>query len=74
MSDMLIRGLQAEETQCKGALYKVKIDINEFTQEFFKPTILIKFFKRINCTITSLSFLSGVSTELVKDLASCFEK
>ena len=72
--EMLVRGLQAEETQCKGALYKVKIDINESTQAFFKPAILIKFFRRITCTITSFSFLSGVSTELVKDVASCFEE
>ena len=72
--EMLIRGLQAEETQCIGALYEVNIDINESTQEFFKPTVLIKFFRRITCRITSLSFLSGVSTELVKDLASCFKE
>ena len=72
---MLIRGLQAEETQCKGVFYEVKIAINESTpQEFFKPTLLNKFFRRITCTIASLSFLSGVSTELVKDSASCFEK
>ena len=70
--EMLVRGLQAEETQCKGTFYEVYIDINESTQEFFKPTILIKFFRRITCRITSLSFLSGVSTELVKDLSSCF--
>ena len=69
--EMLVRGLQAEETQCKGAFYKVNVDINESTQEFFKPAILIKFFRRITCRITSLSFLS---TELVKDLASCFEE
>ena len=76
MSDMLIRGLKAEETQCKGTLHKVNIVINETTQEFFKPTILIKFFRRITCKITSLSFLSGVSTEheLVKVLTSCFEE
>ena len=72
--EMLVRGLQAEETQCKGALCEVDIAINESTQEFFKPAILIKFFRRITCRITSLSFLSGVSTELVKDLASCFEE
>ena len=72
--EMLIRGLQAEETQCKGTLHEVDIDINESTQKFFKPAILIKFFRRITCTITSLSFLSGVSTELVKDLASCFKE
>ena len=71
--EMLVRGLLAEETQCKGAFYKVKIDINESTQEFFKPAILIKFFRRITCRITSLSFLSGVSTEL-KDSTSCFEE
>ena len=72
--EMLVQGLQAEETQCKGAFYEVNIDINESTQEFFKPAILIKFFRRITCTITSLSFLSGVSTELVKDSTSCFEE
>ena len=72
--EMLIRGLQAEETQCKGVFYKVNIDINESTQEFFKPTVLIKFFRRITCRITSLSFLSGVSTELMKDSTSCFEE
>ena len=72
--EMLIRGLLAEETQCKGALYEVQIAIHKSTQEFFKPTILIKFFRRITCRITSFSFLSGVSTELVKDLASCFEE
>ena len=72
--EMLIRGLLAEETQCKGAFYEVKIAINESTQELFKPAILIKFFRRITCTITSLSFLSGVSTELVKDSTSCFEE
>ena len=71
MIEMLIRGLQSEDTQCKGAFYEINIDINDSTQEFFKPTILNKFFRRITCTITSLSFLSGVSTELVKD---CFEK
>ena len=72
--EMLVRGLQAEETQCKGALHEVDIDINETTQELFKPTILIKFFRRITCRITSLSFLSGVSAELVKDSTSCFEE
>ena len=72
--EMLTRGLQAEETQCKGTLHEVDIAINETTQEFFKPAILIKFFRSITCRITSLSFLSGVSTELVKDLTSCFEK
>ena len=72
MSDMLLRGLQAEETQCKGTIYEVEIAINESTQDFFKPAI--KFFRRITCRITSLSFLSGVSTELVKDLSSCFDK
>ena len=70
--EMLIRGLQAEETQCKGTCYEVKIEINKYTKEFFKPTILIKFFRRITCRITSASFLSGVSTEQVKDMASCF--
>ena len=44
--EMLIRCLQAEETQCKGSLYEVEIEINESTKEFFKPTILIKFFRR----------------------------
>ena len=72
--EMLVRGLQAEETQCKGTVYEANIAINESTQEFFKPTILIKFFRRITCRTTSFSFLSGVATELVKDLASCFEK
>ena len=72
--EMLVRGLQAEETQCKGALYKVKIAIKKSTQEFFKPAILIKFFRSITCKITAFSFLSGVSTELVKDSTSCFEE
>ena len=72
--EMLIRGLLAEETQCKGTLHEVDIAMNESTQEFFKPAILIKFFRRITCTITSLSFLSGVSTELVKDSTSFFEE
>ena len=72
--EMLIRGLQAEETQYKGTLHEVNIAINETTQEFFTPAILIKFFRRITCRITSLSFLSGVSTELVKDSTSCFEE
>ena len=72
--EMLTRGLQAEETQCKGTLYGVDIDINVSTQEFFKPALLNKFFRSITCRITSLSFLSGVSTELVKDLASCFKE
>ena len=70
--EMLVGGLQAEETQCIGTLHEVNIDINESTQEFFKPAVLIKFFRRITCRITSLSFLSDVSTELVKDLSSCF--
>ena len=72
--EMLVRGLLAEETQCKGALHEVDIVMNESTQEFFKPAILIKFFRRITCRITSLSFLFGVSTELVKDSTSCFEE
>ena len=72
--EMLVRGLQAEETQCKGTLHEVNIAINESTQEFFKPAILIKFFRGITCRITSFSFLSCVSTELVKDLALCFEE
>ena len=72
MMEMLVRGLQAEETQCKGAIYRANIDIDEYTQEFCKPTILIRFFRKITCTITAFSFLSGVSTELVKDLTSCF--
>ena len=73
--EMLVRGLLAEETLCKGTLYEVNININESTQEFFKPTILIRFFRKITCTVTctALSFLSGVSTELVKDLTSCFD-
>ena len=71
--EMLIRGLQAKETQCKGTFYEVEIEINKDTKEFFKPTTLIKFFRRITCRITSASFLSGVSTELVKDLTSCFD-
>ena len=60
--------------KCKGTLHEVDIAMNESTQEFFKPAILIKFFRRITCTITSLSFLSGVSTELVKDSTSFFEE
>ena len=72
MSDMLIRGLQAEETQCKGTLYEVIIDVNKSTQEFINPTILIKFFRSVTCGITSFSFFSGLSTELVKDMTSCF--
>ena len=73
--EMLVRGLLAEETQCKGTLYEVNVDINRSTQEFFKPAILIRFFRRITCTVTCTepSFLSGVSTELVKDLTLCFD-
>ena len=72
--EMLVKGLLAEETQCKGTFYEVNIAINETTQEFFKPTLLSKFFRGITCKITSFPYLSGVSTELVKDLTSCFKE
>ena len=72
INDMLIRGLLAEETQCKGVLYEADIEIDKDTQQFFKPTILSKFFRGITCRITSISFVSCLTTELVKDLTSCF--
>ena len=70
MKEMLIRGLQAEETQCKGT-----VSFNEFDIETnkLKPATL-KFLRGIMCRITSMSFLSCVTTELVKDLTSCFDK
>ena len=71
--EMLIRGLLAEKTQCKGTFYEVSIIIDESTQELLKPTILVNFFRKITCRITSFSFLSSVSTELVRDLSSCFD-
>ena len=47
MSDMLIRGLQAEETQCKGTLdlEELEIDVNKDNQ-LIKPTTL-RFFGEI---------------------------
>ena len=70
MKDMLIRGLQAEETQCKGTVSFNELDIET---NKLKPATL-KFLRGIMCRITSMSFLSGVTTELVKDLTSCFDK
>ena len=70
--EMLIRGFQAGETQCKGTLIEVFVEINKDTLQLFKPTLLIKFFRGITCRITTLSYFTGVATELVKDLASCF--
>ena len=70
--EMIIRGLLAEETHCKGTLHEVNIAINESTQEFFKPAIVFKYFRRITCRITSISFLSGVSNEMIKHSTSCF--
>ena len=71
MSDMFIRGLQAEETQCRGtvAFEKLKIEIKNDTQQLIKPTTL-RFLRRITCKVS----LSGVATctQLVKDLTSCF--
>ena len=71
LMEMLINGLLAEETQCKGTIFGVKIAINETMQDFFK--IIFKFFRGMNYKITSFSFLSDVSTELVKDSTSCFD-
>ena len=72
INDMLVIGLQAEETQCKGTFYKVDIEIDKDTVQFLKPTVISKFFRRTNCTITAISFFSGVTTELMKDLTICF--
>ena len=75
MTEMLIRGLQAEETQCTGTisfekpLHSHVLEINQDTH--INPTTL-RHFRGINCKITSISFLSGVTTELVNDLTSCF--
>ena len=73
MKEMLIRGLQAEETQCTGTISfkKLELEINQDTQQNINPTTL-RHFRGINCTITSISFLSAVTTELVNDLTSCF--
>ena len=67
-SEMLIRGVQAEETQCKGILYGVNIEIDKDPLQFYKPGTLSKFFDEITCRITSISFLT---TELKKDLTLC---
>ena len=70
MNEMLIRGLQANETECKGTLAFKELDV-ELRNDIIKPTTL-RLLSGITCRITSFSFLSGVSTELVKDLTSCF--
>ena len=71
MSDMLIRGLQADETQCKGTVVFKELEIE--MNDVMKPATLrlLRGSKITKCNITSFSFLSGVTTELVKDLTSC---
>ena len=68
--EMLIRGLLAEKTLCKGTFYEVNILINSETKQFFNPTILSKFFRGITCTIYSISNLFPPG---IKDLTSCFD-
>ena len=70
MSDMLIRGLQAEETQCRGTVEFGKLEIEiKYGIHLIKPTTL-RFLRRINCKVS----LSDVTTytQLVEDLTSCF--
>ena len=69
MRDMLIRGLQAEETQCEGTLAFENLEIE--MNDVMKPATLRLLRGITKCKITSFSFLSGVTTELVKDLTSC---
>ena len=68
MRDMLIRGLQADETQCRGTLHLEGLEMNDV----MKPATLRLLRGITKCKITSFSFLSGLTTELVKDLTSCF--
>ena len=68
MSDMLIRGLQAEETQCKGTVVFKELEIE--MNDVMKPATLRLLRGITKCKISSFSFLSGMTTELVKDLTS----
>ena len=72
INEMFIRGLQAEETQCKGTV-KFDIEINKDMLKYFKPKTLTRFFRRVSCRITSFSFLSSVTTEFVSESKLCFE-
>ena len=69
MSDMLIRGLQAEETQCKGTVVFKELEIE--MNDVMKPATLRLLRGITKGKITLFSFLSGLTTELVKDLTSC---
>ena len=50
----------------------IEILVNDDTEKFIKP-IALKFLRGVTLKITSISFLSGVTTELVKDLTSSID-
>ena len=50
----------------------IEILVNDDSEKFIKP-ITLKFLRGITLKITSMSFISGVTTELVKDLTSSID-
>ena len=75
MSDMLIRGLQAEETQCKGTLdlRELEIDITKDNQ-LIKPTTLRFLGEIMKITVKGNEIeMEGQSAELAVDMCSCLE-